>query len=139
MPDRDSIDILRRSIEAFNDGDYDKLGSTLAPRGRYEELATHRANTTRDEEVSQSRGWRTVFPDAHGTIRNIFASGDNVVAEITWEGTQRGALEGPDGKIEATGKRINLPASMVARVHDGVISERHHYFDMRTMVDQLRR
>jgi steroid delta-isomerase-like uncharacterized protein len=94
--------------------------------------------TTRDEEVDLTRGWRQAFPDARGTIRNIFASGDQVVAEITWEGTHKGDLDGPTGKIAASGKRISVPASMVAKVRDGEIAESHHYFDMGTLVDQIR-
>jgi steroid delta-isomerase-like uncharacterized protein len=138
MADKDPIDILRNNIEAFNEGDFTKFGSTLAGKGRYEEHATHRVTTTRDDEVNQSRGWRQAFPDARGTIRNIFASGDQAVAEITWEGTHKGDLDGPTGKIPPSGKRVNVPATMVVKVRDGEITESHHYFDMNTIVDQLR-
>jgi steroid delta-isomerase-like uncharacterized protein len=133
-----SIDVLKKNIAAFNKGDLETFGATLAPKGRYEEHATQRVTTSRDEEVDLTRGWRQVFPDARATIRNIFASGDQAVAEITWEGTHRGDLDAPTGRIAAAAKRVNLPASMVVKVSDGVITESHHYFDMNTLVDQLR-
>ena len=133
-----SIDVLKKNIEAFNKGDLETFGSTFAPKGRYEEHATNRVSTSRDEEVNLTRGWRQAFPDARGTIRNIFASGDQVVAEITWEGTHKGDLDAPTGKLAATGKRVNVPASMVVKVRDGEITESHHYFDMNTIFDQLR-
>lgn len=138
MADRDSIDVLKRNVEAFSKGDFDTFGSTLAKDSRYEEVATHRVTTTRDDAVEYNRGWRTAFPDVRGTIRNIFASGDKVVAEITWEGTHRGPLEAPAGMIAPTGRHINVPATLVATVRGGVIAESHHYFDMNTIVDQLK-
>jgi steroid delta-isomerase-like uncharacterized protein len=138
MAEKDSIDVFRKNLEAFNKGDFKTFGDTLAAKGRFEEHATHRVTTTRDEEVDLTRGWRLAFPDARATIRNIFASGDQVAAELTWEGTHRGDLDGPTGKIAATGKRISVPASMVAKVRNGEITESHHYFDMGTLVDQIR-
>jgi steroid delta-isomerase-like uncharacterized protein len=125
MAEKDSIDVFRKNLEAFNKGDFKTFGDTLAAKGRFEEHATHRVTTTRDEEVDLTRGWRLAFPDARATIRNIFASGDQVAAELTWEGTHRGDLDGP-------------PASMVAKVRNGEITESHHYFDMGTLVDQIR-
>lgn len=138
MADRDSIEVLRKNIEAFNEGDYKKFGDTLAKEGRYEEHATQRVTKTRDDEVNQSRGWRQAFPDARGTIRNIFGSGDHAVAEITWEGTHRGNLDGPTGSIPPSGKRVSVPASMVVRVRNGEIAESHHYFDINTIMDQIK-
>jgi steroid delta-isomerase-like uncharacterized protein len=134
-----SIEVLKKNIEAFNKGDLETFGSTFAPKGRYEEHATQRVTTTRDEEIDLTRNWRKAFPDARGTIRNIFGTGDQAVAEITWEGTHKGDLEAPTGRIPASGKRVQLPASMVVKVRNGEITESHHYFDMNTLVDQIRR
>lgn len=138
MTEKQVIDVLRHNIEAFNDGDLDELAQTLAEKGSFQELATHRVSRTRDEEVELSRGWRKAFPDARGTITNVFASGDQAVAEIVWEGTHQGDLDGPGMKIPASGKKINVPASMVVKVKDGRIAESHHYFDMETLLSQIR-
>ena len=137
MADKSS-EVLKKNIEAFNKGDLETFGATFAPKGRYEEHATQRVSTSRDEEVNLTRGWRQAFPDARGTIRNIFAADDRAVAEITWEGTHKGDLETPNGRIPATGKRVNIPASMVVKVRDGVITESHHYFDTNTLVNQIK-
>lgn len=137
MTEKDVIKVLQHNIEAFNHGDFEAFGGTLAETGNYEEYATHRVTRGREEQLELSRGWRKAFPDARGTIKNIFASGDQAVAEIVWEGTHDGDLEAPEGTIPATGKRIRLPASMVAKVKDGKIAESHHYFDMQTLLSQL--
>ena len=133
-----SIELLQKNIEAFNKGDLETFGSTLARNGRYEEHATKRVTTSRDEEVDLTRGWREAFPDARGTIRNMVSSGDQAVAEITWEGTHKGNLETPAGRIPASGKKISVLASMVVQVRGDEITESHHYFDMNTLVDQIR-
>ena len=134
-----SIEVLKKSIEAFNKGDLETYGSTFAPKGRYEEHATQRVTMTRDEEVDLTRGWRKAFPDARGTIRNIFGTAEQAVAEITWEGTHKGELESPTGRIPPSGKRVQVPASMVVKVRNGEITESHHYFDMNTIVDQIKK
>jgi steroid delta-isomerase-like uncharacterized protein len=131
------MSVLRKSIEAFNSGDLEQFGSTLSEKGRFEELATHRVNTTRATEVELSRGWRKAFPDARGTIKNIFGSGDQAVAEIVWEGTHKGDLESPDGVIAPTGKHISIPASFIVKVKEGRIAESHHYFDLNTLLQQI--
>lgn len=137
MTERQVIDLLRHNIEAFNEGKYDEFAETLAETGSFEELATHRVTKSRDEEVELTMGWRKAFPDARGRIENIFASGDQAVAEIVWEGTHEGDLDGPVGRITATGKKISVPASMVVKVKDGRIAESHHYFDMQTLLGQI--
>lgn len=133
-----SIELLKKNIEAFNKGDLEAFGSTLAQNGRYEEHATRRVLSSRAEEVDLTRVWRNAFPDARGTIRNIFASGDQAVAEVTWEGTHKGNLEAPTGTIPPSGKRVSVPATLIVKVRDGEITESHHYFDMNTVVDQIR-
>jgi steroid delta-isomerase-like uncharacterized protein len=137
MPKDDAMSVLRQSLEDFNSGDPERFGATLAEKGRFEELATQRVNTTRATQVELTRGWRKAFPDARGTIKNIFGSGDQAVAEIVWEGTHTGDLESPAGVIAATGKHIAVPASFVVKVKDGKIAESHHYFDMNTLLMQI--
>ena len=82
-------------------------------------------------------GWRRAIPDAKGTMQNIFARGNRVVAEIPWEGTHTGPLEGPGGTIPATGKSIKVPASMVATTEGDKLKEVHHYFDLMTLLQQI--
>jgi steroid delta-isomerase-like uncharacterized protein len=128
---------MRENIDAFNIGDWERVKATLTPDSVYEELGTQRRIQGADEVIKADQGWKQAFPDAKGTIRNIFASGNLVTAEVVWEGTHRGALAGPGGTIPATGKRVRVPAVLVATVQVGKIKETRHYFDMMTMLQQL--
>jgi steroid delta-isomerase-like uncharacterized protein len=137
MTQQDVTKVLRENIEAFNAGDWQRFKATLTQDSVYEEAGTQRRVQGADEIIRTDQEWRKVFPDAKGTIRNIFGSGNTVAAEITWEGTHRGDLEMPGNSIPASGKRVKLPASMVATVQGGKIKETRHYFDMVTMLQQV--
>ncbi|MBM3925997.1 MAG: ester cyclase [SAR202 cluster bacterium] len=137
MTQQDVTRVLKENIEAFNAGDWQRFKATLTQDSVYEETGTQRRIQGADEIVKADQEWRKAFHDARGTIRNIFASGNSVVAEITWEGTHRGAIQMPGNSIPASGKRVKLPASMVATVQGGKIKETRHYFDMVTMLQQV--
>ncbi len=137
MAEQDVINLVRENINAFSAGDFQRFGATLAEDAVYEEHATRRRVQGREENVALAQGWKKAFPDAKGSITSIFASGDKVIAEITWEGIQTGDLVGPQGAIPATGKSVRLGAAYVSSVEGGKLKETHHYFDMMTMLQQL--
>ena len=109
----------------------------IGPDGTYEELATQRRVVGSQENVEVAKAWKSAFPDSKGTITNVFASGDNVTQEITWQGTQTGPLQGPMGSIPATGKSVTLKSVQVIRVEGGRAKEMRHYFDLLGMMAQL--
>ena len=137
MVQQDAIKVVRESIEAFNAGDTKRFSNTLSSDAVYEEFATQRRVSGRDEIVKAVMGWRQAFPDAKGAISHIVASGNTVTMEITWEGTQRGPLVGAAGTIPATGKRVKVPAAQVVIVEGGKLKSTRHYFDMMTLMQQL--
>jgi steroid delta-isomerase-like uncharacterized protein len=58
------------------------------------------------------------FPDAHVTIDDIFAQGDQVVVRVVVSGTQEGAILG----IPASGRFVQWDGVDVYRLSDGKIS-----------------
>ena len=137
MAEQDAINLLRENLDAFNAGDTNRLGATLADDAVYDEKGTQRRVQNRDEVVKVTFGWRQAFHDAHGAIQNIFGSGNQAVAEIVWEGTHSADMSGPGGGKPANGKRVRVPANMVVTTEGGRLKETHHYFDMMTMLQQL--
>ena len=57
--------------------------------------------------------------------------------EITWEGTQTGAMVSPGGTIPPSGKKVTLQAAQVVTVEGGKVKETRHYFDMAGMLEQM--
>jgi predicted ester cyclase len=76
------------------------------------------------------------FPDLKGTITGIVSSGNQVVAEIEWDGTLTGPLMAPTGRIEPTGRRGVVKAAEVFIFEGSRIKYMRHYFDMMDILRQ---
>src|SRR5712692_127201 len=137
MAEQENIKTAREGVEAFSAKDWNRYRAVLAPDSVYDEKGTQRRVQGADQIIEGSQGWVQAFPDAKGTVGTAIASGDTVVLEITWEGTQTGPLPGPSGTIPPSGKRTAVPAVQVLRLEGGKIKETRHYFDMMTLLQQL--
>jgi steroid delta-isomerase-like uncharacterized protein len=133
-----AVDIARESVECFNRGDFDRFRSLLADDSYEEEFGTQRRLEGADAQVETARAWKEAFPDAHGTIGRACVDGSTVTLEITWEGTQTGAMQTPDGQeLPASNRRATVRACQVMEVEDGKIVALRHYFDLMTLLQQV--
>ena len=133
----DAVKVARENVEAFSAGDWERYKAGLAPDSVYEELGTQRRVKGPQEITKAVQTWKKAFPDAKGKVKSAVASGDRVTLEITWEGTQTGPLEGPEGTIPASGKRAVVEAVQVMRVSNDKIKENRHFFDMLSLLRQI--
>ena len=131
------LDLIKRSLDAFAASDWDAYKASFAPDVIYEEVATRRRTTSADELVALDKGWKAAFPDGTGTVKNFYAAGDIAIAEVEWEGTHKGALEGPFGSLPASNKRVKMGAVLIHKVKNGKIVELRHYFDLFGMLQML--
>lgn len=136
MAEQNLIAVAREVVDAFNVGDLER---SVAPHanGLLNEVGTQRRLNGKDEILEALKGWKQAMPDVKGTVTNAFASGNTVVLEITWQGTQTGPLEMPSGTIPASGKRQSTPAAWIFQFDGDKIKESHHYFDMVTLLQQI--
>jgi steroid delta-isomerase-like uncharacterized protein len=133
-----AVEVARQSIECFNDGDFDRLRSLLADDSSEEEYSTQRRLEGADAQIDAARGWKEAFPDGRGTVNAVYADGNTVTLELTWSGTNTGAMRTPDGQeMPATGRRASVNACEVLVVADGRITATRHYFDLMTLLQQL--
>ena len=123
------------TVEAFNDGDWDALRDLFAS-ATYDELGTQRS-LTGEAIVEALQSWRTAMPDARGKVTSVTESGNQVVLELVWEGTQTGELETPAGTIPPSGRHQTTPAAFVFEFENGELKEARHYFDMLTFLQQI--
>jgi steroid delta-isomerase-like uncharacterized protein len=103
----------------------------------YNEIGTQRSLTGGDEIVEALQGWKAAMPDAHGTVDRATESGDRVVLEITWQGTQTGEMQTPEGTIPPSGKHQTTPSAFIFDYENGEIKESRHYFDMLAFLQQI--
>ena len=137
MAAEDLIRIAEENLNAFNTGDWERFRATLTSDCLYEELATQRRIEGPDEILAVNQGWKRAFPDARGTLNSAVASGNTVVQEITWTGTNTGPMDMPTGAMPATGRPVTIRAAMVNTFEGERIKESHHYFDLMGMMEQL--
>jgi steroid delta-isomerase-like uncharacterized protein len=100
-------------------------------------VATGRRVEGKEDIVEVNRSMKPAFPDARGTITKVSASGDTVTVEVTWEGTQSGPMEGPQGEMPPSNRHAVVRAVQILEFSDGRIKENRHYFDMLGMLQQL--
>src|SRR5256885_2252958 len=131
------VEIARKQIDAFNNGDWEQLQALLAPDSRYDELGTERKIEGPEKIVELFKGWKTAFPDAVGTVTSAVASGTKAALEVTWTGTHTGPLGTAEGTIPASGKRQETPAAFFLTFEGDKIKESRHYFDSLTLLKQI--
>lgn len=132
-----AVDLAREGVEAFNEADWERMRATLAPDSVYEEPGTQRRMQGIDEILAANQGWKSAFPDAHGTITSAYGDDEHATVEITWEGTHDGTLSGPMGDLPPTHRRITVQAVEVVTLREGKVASDHHYFDVLSMLAQL--
>jgi steroid delta-isomerase-like uncharacterized protein len=131
-------DVARESIECFNADDFDRLRSLLADDSYEEELSTQRRLEGADAQIAAAKAWKQAFPDGRGTVHGVYADGSTVTIEVTWEGTQSGPMQAPDGRqLPASNRHGTVKACQVLEVEDGKIKATRHYFDLLTLLQQV--
>ena len=105
-----NIEICNKFMDTFT-ADWDANVALMGDQVVYNEYATGRAHL-------KGRGSKPVSSsyilNAKGTIRNTLETGNVVIQEITWAGTNTGEMLTPDGqKIPPTGKSMETHATWI--------------------------
>jgi steroid delta-isomerase-like uncharacterized protein len=131
-------DVARESIECFNAGDFDRLRSLLADDSYEEELSTQRRLEGADAQIEAGKAWKQAFPDGRGTVHGVYADGNTVTIEVTWDGTNSGPMQTPDGQeLPPSNRHGAVKACQVLEIEDGKIKATRHYFDLMTLLQQI--
>ncbi len=115
----------RRSIEGLLD--------TLYDDPIYKIMATSATFRGKEQVAQFYTGLFDGVPDANFELINAFVGEEGVVEESILRGTHRGKLFG----IEATGREIALPLTIVFPIIGGQIMGERLYFDLATLARQL--
>jgi steroid delta-isomerase-like uncharacterized protein len=77
--------------------------------------------------------FRMAIPDVQVTVDELLASGDKVLARVTWNGTHTGSFMG----IDPTGKHFKVKGIDLVRIDDGKIVEHWGQIDVLDIIGQL--
>ncbi len=107
------VNVAENLVQAFADKNWAELWSLVDPRVLYHETPTNRRMRGIRMFMTIMREWEEAFPDSKFTIKSTKTLGNTAVVEMKWTGTQQGPIMTPGGVIQPTGKKIDIPASMV--------------------------
>jgi steroid delta-isomerase-like uncharacterized protein len=137
MSQQSMVDAARGFIEAYNDGDWQRMEAALTPNCSYSEVGSGRYVEGAREVAEFFQGWHRAMPDGRGTVDGVVAGEDSVALEITWRGTLTGPLSAPGAVVEPTGRHQVTRAAIILRFDRHAIREAHHYFDSLALFQQL--
>lgn len=123
--------LVRRYIDAFNDGDVDRVDELCTENFAYH--GPDQEFTGREAAKGLMRMYRGAFSDARLTILDQISEGDKVVTRCRATGTHDGTL----GEIPATGKSVSVSILTMHRVQDGQLAEEWEVFEELQMLEQM--
>jgi len=134
-----NAEVSERGIKLFNENKIDEWADTVAADDiTFEDMAIGHKASGKEESTAYVQGWKTAFPDMVGQCNNRFESGNKMVEECSWTGTNTGEMTAPDGsKIPPTGKSINIKNCFIYEFENGKIKSMKNYLDMMSMMGQL--
>ena len=89
--------------------------------------------TGKDANRAALQAFYGVFPDYDVELAGTTGEGELLAG---W-GTLRATMAGSIGRLEATGRRFELPFACVWHVRDGLLAHERFFFDLHQMCDQL--
>jgi ketosteroid isomerase-like protein len=81
--------------------------------------------------------YAAAFPDMHRELYSFYFDDNVVVVELSLNGTHKGDLAIPAGKIAPTGREIHAPCCDVFHIEDGKITSFHCYVAVPVLLEQL--
>lgn len=116
MSDKYPEIIAKSLVQAFAGKKWDEVWSLVDPRVLYNETSTNRRMRGIRNFMSILKEWEEAFPDSRITIKDAKSFGNRIVFDLQWTGTQEGPLFTTGGVIQPTGKKIDIPASIVIEI-----------------------
>jgi steroid delta-isomerase-like uncharacterized protein len=122
--------LVRRFHAAMDAQDWDQATALVSPELR---ARVGGQDLGFDAYRGMGQAFMAAFPDGRHELRELFVTGDRVVAKIVWRGTHRGNFQG----IPATGRSIAIDHVKVDRWVNGRLVEHYAQFDSLGLMQQL--
>ena len=136
--DMTNKEVSEQLMKDFNEANWESWKTNVAPDVTMEDMASGDKKQGIDQVMEYVTGWKSTFSDITGVVTNRIESGDTLIEECTWTGTNDGEIPMPDGsKIPATGKSVTIKNVMIWGYKDGKLSSFKNYRDAMSMGAQL--
>jgi steroid delta-isomerase-like uncharacterized protein len=129
-------DTTARFVAAWNAHDEAALLALHASDIKFDAPGGFKATNAADATAYAMR-YLKAFPNSKMTVRTELISGPWVIQEITMDGVQSETLEGPQGSVPPTHKRVVGHGVQLLRVENDKIAEARIYYDQLDFMTQL--
>ncbi|MCC5829167.1 MAG: nuclear transport factor 2 family protein [Phycisphaeraceae bacterium] len=140
MPALEAIALERhnRAVHAFNAHDVDAVVDIYARNAALDDPPNPEPIRGRDAIRAAYAEMFRAFRDIQVACRNRHIHDGCMIYELRLTGTNDGPLTTPEGELPATGRTIDLPASVFADLDDdGRFHAVRRYYNVATMTRQL--
>ncbi len=134
MSTDENREIVRIPYEAFNDRDFDRVSTIIAPDAKVTNVVTGETFEGPAGYRHYLQTWASAFPDARLEVINIVAGEHGAAVELRGKGTNTGPLMTPTGEIPPTGRRGEQHFCDFYEITDGRISGARTYFDVASLL-----
>ncbi len=129
--------MARALHEGFGAKNYDSAASVVADDFEWKMIPSGMILHGCEGFRQGYESFAAAFPKSQFHYKNVLDSGNEVVVEYDFVGTQNGALLTPLSAVPPTGRVISWAGIEAFRIHNGKIVSLHTYFDTGTIMAQL--
>lgn len=137
MTTHNNEQLIRDFFNAFEKKDFDRASSFLAPNAEFRVIGMDKPLRGPKEIIESCGEWDRAFPDMKSELVNVISSNNYVVVEEINRGTHKGPLMGPGGTLQATNRKVEVPACEVFKIENGKIVTWNLYWPTDVMMKQL--
>ena len=83
-------EVSEQLMKDFNEANWESWKTNVAPDVTMEDMASGEKKQGIDEVMDYVTGWKSTFSDISGVVTNRIESGDTLIEECTWSGTNDG-------------------------------------------------
>lgn len=128
---------IRRLYDAVNAKDLPTLASFGCVETEWFDVPLDYLATGERAIIDPWTAWFGYFPDATCEVRNLVGMGEHVIAQGTGRGTHQGVFDSPAGKLEPTGRAMEVHFCDVYRLRGAKIIRADSYFDFYGLLGRL--
>jgi steroid delta-isomerase-like uncharacterized protein len=127
------IELVKKWLDGMNEHNVDRMSSLCSEDAVGDEVADPPPAQGRDKIAKSYEELFEGFPDCKAEILNIFGSQNQVLAEVRWKGTNKGAFRG----APPTKKLVDLRIAYIFKIKNRKICRITEYYDGATVTAQM--
>ncbi|ADG11420.1 hypothetical protein B7G68_15260 [Caulobacter segnis] len=132
-----SAEHIRRLYDAVNAKDLATIAAFGCEESEWLDVPFDYLATGARAIIDPWAAWFGYFPDSYSDPVHITALGDTVVAQGLTKATHKGAFPSPAGRLDPTGRTIEVRFCDVYRLRGDKIIRADSYFDFYSLLRQI--